>query len=297
MNYYLNKEDSLNDILKKAKPFDTIYLAKKTYNEKIKITTSNITIIGQGDETIIQNKDYYNKIHFDNKEYLTVRTYTLMVAADNVILENLIIKNLSTPNSIYGQAVALHVLGDNFKASKIKLFGAQDTLLCGPIPEDLTIRYKDLLPNDELNLKKSHQYFKNCYIEGDVDFIFGCGIALFENCNIHSIGKGYIAAPSHPESYQFGFVFKNCNLTCAEGLQNIVYLARPWRPYGQAAFINCKTDSHIKSEGFHFWSKEREKTCRLSQYNTLNSDNLVNFAKVLTDNEVSLYTLENIFNS
>ena len=220
-----------------------------------------------------------------------------MVAADNVRLENLIIKNLSVPNSVYGQAVALHVIGDNFKAIKVKLYGAQDTLLCGPIPDDLTVRYKNLLPLDELSLKKSHQLYQDCYIEGDVDFIFGSGISYFDNCEIHSIGHGYIAAPSHPSEYQFGFVFNNCKLTSAPNLDADVYLGRPWRPYGAATFINCSLTSHIKQEGFHNWVKEREETCRFAIYKTLNSDNLVPFAKVLNENELTKYTLDNVMNS
>lgn len=295
MDIYLNKEDSLNECLKKVKPFDIIHLYNKIYNEKIKITVPNITIIGNNSS--IEYKDYYNKIHSDNKEYLTVRTYTLMIEADDVTLINVNVKNLSVPNSIYGQAVALHVLGDNFKALNCGFYGAQDTLLSGPIPYDLTLRYKDLLPEDELTQKKSHQYFKSCYIEGDVDFIFGCGIALFDECEIHSIGKGYISAPSHPKEYSYGFVFMNCNLTANENLENKVYLSRPWRDYGQAAFISCKVSSHIKSEGFHFWNQERAKTCRFYEYNTLDSTNLASFAHRLNEKDLIKYTKENILKS
>lgn len=130
-----------------------------------------------------------------------------MAEASNITLKNLTIKNLSVPNRTYGQAVALHVIGDNFKAINCNVLGAQDTILAGPIPYDLTIRYKNLLSSDELTQNKSHQLYDHCYIEGDVDFIFGCGICFFNECEIHSIGKGYICAPSHPKDYNYGFVF------------------------------------------------------------------------------------------
>lgn len=296
MEFYLNENEKLNDILQKAKPFDTIYLFNKIYNEKIKITIPNITIIGHEKGSIIQNKDYYNKIHSDNKEYLTVRTYTLMVASNNITLKNITIKNLSVPNKIYGQAVALHVIGDNFKAINLKLYGAQDTLLAGPIPQDLTIRYKSLLPIDELSTKKSHQYYLNCYIEGDVDFIFGSGIALFENCTINSIGSGYICAPSHNKELKFGFVFKNCHLTRNNGVTN-VFLARPWREYGSAAFINCHASDHIRAEGFHYWEINRAKTCRFYNYLTIDSNKIAPFAHNLSETDILDYTFENIMNS
>lgn len=296
MIYQLKDNESLNGILMVAKPFDIIYLANKVYNEKVKITIPNLTIIGDIDSSI-ENKDYYNKIHEDNKEFLTVRTYTVMVQADNVKLEKITIKNNAVPNSTYGQAVALHVLGDHFVCNNCKIYGAQDTLLSGPIPDDLTIRYKDLLPIDELSTKKSHQYFTNCYIEGDVDFIFGCGIALFEDCEIHSIGKGYISAPSHPYDYTFGFVFLNCKLTCEAGMTSNVYLGRPWRDYGQAAFINCATGAHIKAEGFHYWNENRAKTCKLYNYKTVKETDLAKFANNLSENEILDYSAQNILNS
>lgn len=297
MEIYLNKTDSFQEALSKAKPNDVIYLSNRIYNEKIKITTPNITIIGHAGKTVIKNKDYYNKTNIDNKEFTTVRTYTLMVAADNVTIKNLSIENTAAPSSVYGQAVALHVIGDNFIAENISIYGAQDTILSGPIPYDLTLRYKDLLPADELSQKKSHQYFKSCYIEGDIDFIFGCGIALFEDCHIHSLAKGYISAPSHPEEYEFGFVFKNCKLTAAEGNNENVYLSRPWRPYGQACFINCTIGTHINKAGFHCWSPERAKTCRMSQYNTMPTDDIANFARTLSKQELTHYSNENILKS
>lgn len=292
MNYYLSINDSINEYLRKCKNGDVLYLSEGIYEEKIKISVEGIKIIGNN--TTIQYKDYYNKVGKDNKELLTVRTYTLMVAADNVTLENLTIKNLALDNNKYGQAVALHVIGDNFKANHLKLIGGQDTLLAGPIPYDLTIRYKDLLPQDELTQKKSHQYYEDCYIEGNVDFIFGCGICLFESCTIHSSGKGYICAPSHPQEYKYGFVFINCNLTSSTQNENNVFLARPWRDYGHATFIDCKSDKHIKPDGFNNWNPEREKTCKMEIYKTLDYNSLVKFAKILTEDDLKIYTKENI---
>lgn len=292
MEFYLNNEQSLNEILKNCHDGDIVHLASRVYYEKIKITIPNLTIIGHNSS--IEYKDYYNKIAKDNKELLTVRTYTLMVEASNVTLKNLTIKNLSVPNRTYGQAVALHVIGDSFKAIACNIIGAQDTILAGPIPYDLTIRYKDLLPLDELSQAKSHQLYDHCYIEGDVDFIFGCGICYFNECEIHSIGKGYICAPSHPKEYSYGFVFYKCRLTGSDEIKNRVYLGRPWRDYGQACFISCQASSHIKPEGYHYWQESRKETCRLSIYETLNEKDLASFIKVLDSNDLNKYTLEKV---
>jgi len=297
MELFVDSQTSLSNALKIAKKGDIIKLKSGIYRTKIKIFQSNITLVGEGENTIIVNKDYFNKINeIDNKEYLTVRTYTVLVKGDNVTFKNLTIQNDSTPSSIYGQAVALEVLGDNFKAYNVYLKGAQDTLLSGPLPYDLTLRYKDLLPEDELETKASHQYYESCYIEGDTDFIFGSGIAYFKDCTLHSIDKGYIAAPSHPKEYKYGFIFDNCKISANKNLNDCVYLARPWRDYGNVVFKNCKIlNNHIKKELFNNWTKEREKTCRFSIYNTADTSSMVTFARTLKKDEADIINLEETF--
>ena len=285
MEHFVENFNELNSAINSAKCGDIIYLKEGIYFGKLKITKSNITLKGTSNNSIITNKDYYNKIHQDNKEFLTVRTYTVLVTGDNVTFDNITIKNESTPSSIYGQAVALEVLGDNFKCINTRLIGAQDTLLSGPIPYDLTIRYKDLLPKDELGIKKSHQYYENCYIEGDIDFIFGCGISYFYKCTLHAINKGYFAAPSHPKEYEIGFVFDSCTLEADSNVKNYI-LARPWRDYGSCIFINNIVKGDFLDQSlFNNWTKERENTCRFKVDNSIDTKKMVEFAKLITDKE------------
>lgn len=271
MKYYIDNTMSINEILCKMNDFDTLYLKNGVYREKVRVTKNNITIIGEGKDTIISYKDYFTKIDSNNFEYLTVRTYSMIILGDNVTLQNLSVRNEANKATIYGQAVALEVLGDNFKAYNVNLLGDQDTLLAGPIPDDLLIRYKDILPRDELKGTSSHQLYDSCYIEGGIDFIFGSATALFKNCHLHSINNGFIAAPSHSKDIKIGFVFDNCLITSNINVGN-VYLARPWRDYGYSTFINCKIEgNHINKDLFHNWVKGREETCRFFLYNTTSS--------------------------
>jgi pectinesterase len=287
MIFYLKNGEKLTNLLKNAHDGDTFYLSEGNFSEKVKISLNNITIIGSGENTVIKNKDYFNKIHIDNKEYLTVRTYTLLVLGNNVTIKNLTIENEARPSSIYAQAVALEVLGDNFICENVRLKGAQDTLLAGPIPPDLLIRYKDLLPKDELVGNKSYQYYKNCFIEGDTDFIFGSGTAYFDKCHLHSIGKGYISAPSHEKDTKYGFIFNECIIDSENTPDNSVFLARPWRDYGHSTFINCTIlGNHINEALFNNWTKERETTARLEIYSRTLYNKMSNFSKVLTLEEV-----------
>ena len=116
--------------------------------------------------------------------------------------------------------------------------------------------------------KYCRQFFTDCLIEGTVDFIFGCGETVFENCEIRSIYDarhvGYAAAPAHPLEQTEGFRFRNCRFTYEEGVdEGSIYLARPWRDYGLCVFEDCTYDSHISKEGFDKWNDtDRDKTAR-----------------------------------
>lgn len=283
MDFYCEKNESISKIISKMNEFDTLFIKSGIYKEKIKITKSNIEICGIGD-VIITNDDYYNKIHEDTKEYLTVRTYTLNVVGDNVTIKNLTIENSCKNNLVYGQCVALEVLGNNFKGLNLKLLGGQDTLFTGPIPQDLDIRYKDLLPLDELNYKDSTQIYSNCYIEGNVDFIFGGANALFDNCTICSTGRGFICAPSTSKDIKYGYIFNDCTFINNNTLNNSVLLARPWRDYGAAIFISSKIEGkHINPLLFDSWN---DKQCRFYIDTSINASRMVNFGHVLTSEEL-----------
>ncbi|HEY8395241.1 MAG TPA: pectinesterase family protein [Bacilli bacterium] len=275
----------------------TVIVFPGRYEEKLKINKS-LKIYGLNPEnTVITYSDYARKIHEDGLEYNTFRTYTLMLAADNIELRNLTIENASGPGEVYGQAVALHTLGDKIKISNCILKSYQDTLFLGPLPEDLRERYQSFLPKDELiEIDNARVWVDASTIIGDVDFIFGSANAIFTNCTIKSLRKGYVAAPSTPENQEFGITFLNCTFT-GEG-ENNTYLARPWRAFGKAVFIDCEYDKHLLEEGFHNWEAGRENTCRFYEADCRYSDGRTyrraSFGKTLSDEEKANYTIEKI---
>lgn len=299
MQYIIRPGDSINDTLKKCVDGDTIYIKEGIYKEKIEILVDNIQIIGENmNNTIITNHDFYHKIMPDFNECNTFRTYTLYVGSKNVKLSNLTIQNSSTPSSKYGQAVALHVDGDSFICENVVLNSAQDTLFTGPLPKDLIERHKGFLKDIFRKSSVSRQIYKNCTIYGDTDFIFGCAQALFINCDLISINKsvksnnpdGYICAPAHPIEAKFGYLFYKCNLIKQSDVTN-VFLGRPWRDYGTAAFIDCKMDNHINPKGFDKWNNtNRDKTARFFEY-TENVDltEREKWVKILSHDEASKY--------
>ena len=116
---------------------------------------------------------------------------------------------------------------------------------------------------DTLYLRSGRALVRDCLIAGGVDFIFGGAAAWIEGCEIRSrlrpgqAPQGYVAAPSTPRRQAFGLIFSRCRLTREAGVaDSSVWLGRPWRSggnvdlLGQAAFLRCWMDAHIRPEGW-----------------------------------------------
>ena len=270
---YLTPKDSINKALKGTAAHTRIVLSEGDFREKIEINVPDTEIIGQGaDKTRIIYDDYAKKIDENGLEYVTFRTYSAAVLAPRVTMKDLCIENDAKNPEIKGQEVALTVYADEFLAENCSFVSTQDTIFCGPLPPDLIERYDGFLKDELRTPDFQKQIFRNCFISGNVDFIFGCGDTLFDNCEIKSLfdvrGHGYTAAPAHGLSQEIGFVFSECNFTAEETVaDNSIFLARPWRDYGKCSYINCKYGSHISAEGFDKWNDtDRDKTARFAEY-------------------------------
>lgn len=260
---YVSPKDDLQAVLDSAPENSVIMLSPGSYRQKVMIRVPGLTIIGAGaEETKIYFNDYARKRHPIGYEYNTFRTYTLAVCADHITMRALSVINDALSPEIKGQEVALSVLGDDFLMENCVLRSTQDTLFAGPLPSDLIGRYEGFLLDPLRRGGKLRQCYRSCRIEGTVDFIFGCGAALFDRCEIRSVKDarniGYVAAPAHEKRQEDGFLFRDCRFTCEEDVApGSIYLARPWRDYGISRFENCTYDSHIAPSGFDKWSGTR----------------------------------------
>ena len=252
----------------------TIYVKNGVYKEKVIVPSwvENIDIIGEDrDKTIITYDDQANI-----NKMGTFRTYTVKVEGSDITFKNLTIENNAAQ---LGQAVALHTEGDRLKFINCRILGNQDTIYTGA--------------------KFTRLYFKDCYIDGTTDFIFGPSTALFENCMIHSKRNSYVTAASTPKEAKYGYIFKHCKLTAEPGVDK-VYLGRPWRPYAYTLFIECELGKHIVPAGWHNWGKQsNEETARYMEYkNTGEGANVserVAWSKQLTKKEAEAVTVDAIF--
>ena len=243
----------------------TILIKKGDYKEKVIIPECkiNLTLVGE-DGAKITYDDYASKPNRFGEEKSTSGSASCYIYAPDFIAENLTFENSSGP---VGQAVACFVSGDRAIFRNCRFLGCQDTLYTYGYP--------------------TRQYYEDCYIEGTVDFIFGKATAVFNRCNIHSRGNGYVTAPATPEDSKYGYVFHDCKLTGADGVKNVP-LSRPWRPYAQAIFINCDLGDHISPAGWNNWGKEsNEKTVTYAEYNSkgpgANSSARAPYSHQLTD--------------
>lgn len=254
----------------------TIYVKNGVYKEKVIVPSwvENIDIIGEDrDKTIITYDD-----HANINKMGTFRTYTVKVEGSDITFKNLTIENNAAQ---LGQAVALHTEGDRLKFINCRILGNQDTIYTGA--------------------KFTRLYFKDCYIDGTTDFIFGPSTALFENCMIHSKRNSYVTAASTPKEAKYGYIFKHCKLTAEPGVDK-VYLGRPWRPYAYTLFIECELGKHIVPAGWHNWGKQsNEETARYMEYKNTGEgadvSERVAWSKQLTKKEAEAVTVDAIFST
>ena len=195
-----------------------IFVKNGTYKEKLIIPSwlQNIEICGEdAEKTIITYDDHANIARQETAKPMgTFRTYILKIEGNDITLKNITIENNSAR---LGQAVALHTEGDRLVFVGCRFIGHQDTVYTG--------------------VAGTRLYFKDCFICGTTDFIFGPSTAWFEGCTIESRINSYVTAASTPQDQPYGYIFNNCRLIATPGATQ-VYLGRPLRDYVYTLFMN-----------------------------------------------------------
>lgn len=187
-----------------------IRLKNGTYREFLHIQKNNITLLGQ-------NKTQTIIAAFNNTTFNPGTDYRRMVGitAAGFRMYNLSLRN-TTPDG-GTQAETIKNAGAKCVADNCNFYSYQDTLLIN-----------------------GQMYFKDCYIEGDTDYIWGTGTAYFDKCQMRSLTTcGYVFQPRTPNG-STGLVAADCNFTAPRGIRNC-YLGRMFEPYGyaQVVMLNC----------------------------------------------------------
>ncbi|MBB6052593.1 pectinesterase family protein [Armatimonas rosea] len=223
-----------------------------TYKELLTLHKSkgNVTLRGESAERTVLTFDRSARtLDPTGKPYGTSGSASATLSADNFRAENLTFANSAGRGRDVGQAVAVKTQGDQMVFENCRFLGWQDTLYANG---------------------DGHQRFTNCYIEGDVDFIFGHAAAVFEKCKLVCKGEGYVTAQARDtERDPGGYLFWRCDISAAPEVRpGSVYLGRPWRDFARVLFWECTLGAQIRPVGWHNWDKpEREKTAFFAECN------------------------------
>ena len=260
-----------------GRPAEQIFIRAGEYREKVIVDRNDLQLTGEDPEcTVICWNGCAKDRYADGTEKGTFLSSTLMITGNNVTTENLTIRNDAGDGRRVGQAVAVYAAGDRGAWYHCRLIAHQDTLFCGPVrlpnvKEDIggrTGAAEEAFRVEDGPLTASRQFFQDCYIQGDVDFIFGPYRCWFERCTLFMNERGgwYTAANTNVQQ-PFGFVFHRCKLTgnCKPGE---AFLGRPWRKFSRTVFLECEMDEHVAPAGFSDWDKERVVTDRCGEGHT-----------------------------
>jgi pectinesterase len=239
---------------------EIIRIAPGTYREKILITTPNIVLVGTGkspEAVVLSWNDSAGTAGGTGK------SGSVSVSANGFEAENLTIENTweteHTRTEEGSQAVALLISSDRAVLDHVRLLGAQDTLYAN----SLTCRST----TDTAPCQASREYFRGCYIEGHVDYIFGDAKAVFDHCELHSRHHPTVmltAQSKHFPAEDSGYTFLHCRITGPANGDKVV-LGRPWRDDSTVTFYDTDVEQTLAPDGWSDWS-DRLRTSTYREY-------------------------------
>ncbi|AQK94974.1 probable pectinesterase 53 isoform X4 [Zea mays] len=244
-----------------------------TYTEKVNISPMRafVTVEGAGaDKTVVQWGDTADTAGSWGRPMGTFGSATFAVNSMFFVAKNITFKNTAPvprPGALGKQGVALRISADNAAFVGCNFLGAQDTLY------------------DHLG----RHYYRDCYIEGSVDFIFGNALSLYEGCHVHAIARNYGALTAQNRQSLLedtGFSFVKCRVTGSGAL----YLGRAWGTFSRVVFAYTYMDNIIIPRGWYNWGDPtREMTVFYGQYKCTgpgaNYAGRVQWSRELTDEE------------
>jgi pectinesterase len=262
-----------------------------TYHQRITVPRGKRFITFKGDDAdpskVVLSYNLYASMHMPGttQPIGTGRTASTNIDADDFTADGITFEN--TAGEV-GQALALKTLGDRLVFRNCRMLGWQDTLCADT----------------------GRQYYKNCYIEGRVDFIFGGATCVFDHCTIHSKNGGYVTAARTLPDTKYGYIFLDCILT-GDPKPVPTYLGRPWQwdrgHHAMVTFIRCKMGRHIRPEGWNPWDRPTgknehpEQTTRYSEFDSMDLDGKpldvskrVSWSHQLTVGQAAEYTVQNV---
>ncbi|KAG0471040.1 hypothetical protein HPP92_015586 [Vanilla planifolia] len=247
-----------------------IRIGSGIYREKVRLHRRKPFVTFSG------RPDAMPTITFDDTaaEFGTIDSATVIVESHYFIASNIIFENTAPRPAMGakgGQAVAMRISGDKAAFYGCRFLGFQDTLC------------------DD----KGRHLFKDCFIQGTVDFIFGNGRSIYLRCEINSVADGttYITAQARTTiADKSGFAFVHCQVTGTGS----AYLSRAWKKSSRVVFAYTYMGSLVNPRG---WDDkgfpDRQRTVFYGEYKCMGpgaaTNHRVHYVKLLTDEQVKPY--------
>ena len=226
---------------------DTITIAPGIYHEIIHFASkSNVTLLGEDRaSTIIEGTN-----NDDMNPSTSTRSLVGIDSSSGVVVDTLTIHNLTPQGGSQAEALRMESC-DKCIVRNSNIESLQDTLLWS-----------------------GRIYASNCYIAGNVDFVWGTGAAYFDTCEIHTVGQaGAIVQARNPAS-TYGYVFVDSNITADSTVKGQV-LARidvSQYPASHVAYVNCTMTSAISPAGWTITGGTATSSLRFWEYESVDAN-------------------------
>jgi pectin methylesterase-like acyl-CoA thioesterase len=236
----------------------TITIASGTYHEIMHVKSkSNITLRGQDRKaTIIEgtNNNTLQDTNDPNNASTTNRSLLGFDSTNGLIIDTMTIHNLTPQNGSQAEALRMQNC-DKCTVENADILSLQDTLLFS-----------------------GRVYANNCYIAGNVDYTWGTGVAYFNNCEIHTVGRSGVLVQARNAAGAYGYVFVDCKLTADSAATNnmLARIDASVFPGSHVAYINCQM-TNIAAAGWTVTNGPAPATLRFWEYQSTDANgNLLN---------------------
>ncbi|KAJ6725283.1 PECTINESTERASE [Salix viminalis] len=214
-----------------------IYVKKGTYKENVEVgkKKKNVMLVGDGmDSTIITGS--LNVVDGST----TFNSATVVAVGDGFIAQDIQFQNTAGPAK--HQAVALRVGADQSVINRCRIDAYQDTLYTHSL----------------------RQFYRDSYVTGTVDFIFGNAAVVLQNCKLvprkpMSGQKNMLTAQGRTDPNQnTGTSIQKCDIIASSDLKPVQssfksYLGRPWKLYSRTVVMQSNIGDLIDPAGWSAW--------------------------------------------
>jgi pectin methylesterase-like acyl-CoA thioesterase len=227
-----------------------ITIANGTYHEIMHVSKkSNLTLHGQDRKLTILAGTNNDMQQTGNSPGTANRALLGFDGTNGLVIENLTIHNLTPQDGSQAEALRLQSC------------------------DKCVVRDADLLSLQDTLLWSGRIYAENCFIAGNVDYVWGTGVAYFNKCELRTVGRSGVIVQSRNGTGAYGYVFVDSKLT-VDGVSKNNVLARvdaSAYPGSHVAYIDCQM-TNVAATGWTITGGTAPSTLRFWEYRSTDAE-------------------------